>query len=140
MTMAKKKQQLPKAPLRKVFGTFCIEPMGGNLIVACLSDGKDIHKELNKKRNKNISDWVREHVKEFPMPDGDGAIVYSTETNRPIILFIKNKERNWSFYETLLHELHHLVFHCSMYYGFEKEAEFQAYLIESTFRRLRKIL
>lgn len=132
--MAKKKKS------NEYFGGIIIEPLNAFLIVACLNDSKTIHKHLNKKKNKSTSDWLKEHLKDFPLPTGSGGVVYNQETHRPVILFVQNKERYWQFWETLMHEVHHVVYYCSRYYGFVDEPEFQAYLVEFIFKYVRKLL
>lgn len=122
------------------FGIITIQPIAHNLVVVCVKDYKDTVKHLSKKKNKAISDWIKLHHKgDIKLPDGQGGLFYNKE-DKPLILFIENKKRDWYFYGTLLHETNHLVYYLSKYCGFSDECEFNAYLHESVFQQIRKLI
>ena len=127
---------------KEVFKFISIGMYNLGLIVTCLNDPKDIHKHLNKKKNKKASDWVYESISDFPVPfdTDDGCIISNPENKKPLILYMKNKERTWEFWDTLIHEVHHIVYRTAEYAGFEKEVEHQAYFMEDVFRQIRRIL
>lgn len=56
------------------------------------------------------------------------------------VVSLKKFEDTWSFYETLIHELHHYIFALSDFIGMERDMEPQAYLIEELFRKIRRKL
>lgn len=131
-----------KSKPKEVFKFINIGMYDLGLIVACLDNSKDIHKRLNLKSNKEASDFLNRNIDEFPTPfenDG-GCIIINPETNKPLILYMKNKERTWEFWDTLIHEVHHIVYKTAQYVGFEKEIEHQAYLMETVFRQIRRLL
>lgn len=126
--------------MKDFFYVYNIRPLNCNLIIFYSKDFSRIHKHLNLKINKPVSDWILKHVKDIKIPEGDGGVFYTTETNKPLILFIKRKKRGWPLFETLVHELSHLLDNLEIYFGFEKESEFRAYLTEDMFRDISKIL
>jgi Zn-dependent peptidase ImmA (M78 family) len=125
---------------KEFFGEYRIRPFHADLIIACLNDSKDLYKHLNKKKNKHLSDWLKKFIDKIPNPNGVGGMIYDPETSKPLILFIQNKKRDWEFYGTLMHEINHVIYHLSRNLGFQDEPEFQAYLAESLFTDIRRLL
>lgn len=121
------------------FFSFNIKPVGMNIIVFYSEDFERIHKHLNKKKNKWESSWLKQQTKEFTTPDKEsgGGVTYNKETNKPLILFLRAKKRDWYYYECLIHEISHLVFCLSKLCSFEDESEFQAYLTSYLFKEIR---
>lgn len=127
---------------KEIFKFISIGMYDLGLIVACLDKPENIHKMLNMKANKEASDWLKDSVSDFQMPllgDG-GALIFNPETKKPLILYMKNKERTWEFWDTLIHETHHLVYVTSEFIGFKSEIEHQAYFMETVFRQIRRII
>ncbi len=124
-------------PMKDKFFLHEIRPLSNYLIVACLKDNKDIYKHLNKKTNKHISEWLKKKTDDVKLPEGSG--VYHKD-DKPLVLFIKNTKRDWNFFETLMHEINHVIFYHGKYCGFQDECEFNAYISENLFRELRQKL
>lgn len=57
---------------------------------------------------------------------------------QPIILWLEDYKNDWFFTDTLLHELHHVVFKLSEHFGTETEMECQAHLFISLLQKIRK--
>lgn len=103
---------------------------------------ENLHKHLNLKKNKHISDWLKKVFSSIPELDGAGGIIRRDDNKLPCILYLKkiDKKAKWSLYETLVHETNHIVESFAEYMGFEKEVEFKAYLQEYLFRKIRKLI
>lgn len=114
--------------------------MNHYLIVCCLKNHADIHKHLNKKKNKEISDWLKHHCPDLKVPADSGGMFYNSNDNKPLIIFIGNEKRDWKLFNTLVHETNHVVHYLSKYCGFEDECEFNAYMQEYLFDQIRKII
>lgn len=135
-----KKNKKTKKKNKEFFGDYRIRPFHTDIIIACLNKGEDICKHLNRKKNKELSDWMKKFVDKIPTPEGSGAMIFCPKTNKPLILFLKNRSRDWDFYGTLMHEINHIVYHLARNLKFEDEPEFQAYLTESLFTDFRRLL
>ena len=129
---------------KDLFTVEVFKPLDAALIIYQSDDFKNIHKHLNKKNNKVTSDWVKNWAKDIKVPSDNrgGGLFYGVESNKPLILFLPhlNKKEPWSFYEVLIHELNHFIHYAGKYYGFEEEVEFKAYLQESMFREIRRLI
>ena len=127
---------------KEVFKFIDIEIYNTGLIVACLDKPENLRKRLNMKCNKDASDWLKKGISDFNTPDIDngGVLIFNPETNKPLILYVVNGKRDWVMFDVLVHEVHHFVFKMAEYRGFTGEVEHQAHLMESTFRKIRRLL
>ena len=119
---------------------YTIKPLGKNIVV--FFSKKDFIQELNRKENKHISDWLKKNLKEIEYDkDKSGQVIYDAKKKLPYILIVKERKtiKDWRFYDTLIHELVHLIDLLAEYYGFKNELEFRAYLLDSLFQDLRKL-
>ena len=138
-----KKKVTKKKENKDIFKLLYIKPFDAPVIFFYSDSMKNIPKHLNIKKNKYISDWLKKHISDLPTPEDneDGGLIYSKETQRPLIIFIKRKKTiKWNTYETMIHEITHLVQHLETYFAFNDEQEFRAYLTESIFKDLRKLI
>ena len=94
--------------------------------------------ELKEIIKRNYDRLGRKEIEE--VGHMSGAVLNNIETKVPVILFMKNMKRDWYFWETLLHEITHIVHTLSRKGGFEDETEHKAYLTEYLFREIRRIL
>jgi len=127
---------MQKKKNKEVFELMFVEPFGTGLLLYSGAKFENIKNHLNK--NKKISKWVHAQIESFQTPDSKGVVVRNVDTEKAIILFIKQTEKDWDFFETLVHEITHLVENYSRWAHFEEESEFKAYLTESLFRIIRK--
>ena len=129
---------------KEVFGFLNIPLLRHDIVLCCLDDFNNIVIHLNKKKNKEISDFLRKHLgnnfETNELNHLDGVVFYQKKNNYPVMLCIKNIKRGWDFYETLIHETHHLVEKFANYCKFQNETEFKARLQEYLFRTIRKII
>lgn len=139
----KKKTKKKVKHNKDVFHFYNIKPFGSNIIFYYGDSMKNLHTHLNKKENKDISKWLSKDIGELPVSDNNeaGLLLYNETTQKPLLLFIKKpKKINWELYETMIHEITHLVQHLESYFAFEDEQEFRAWLTESIFKDLRKLI
>lgn len=54
------------------------------------------------------------------------------------IIRLREFDKSWCFWETLMHELHHFVEDIGFQLNFDDEKEAKAYLQEDLFRRIRR--
>lgn len=65
---------------------------------------------------------------------------YAVEANGWLYLILPKFKDTWSYWEILIHELHHIVFYMSKKKTFDDEMEAMAYLQEWLFREIRRKL
>lgn len=113
--------------------------MNTPIIVVCCNGKNEAEKLIqnskfiNKETKKNLKDINIENTL-------NGSIFYNIDTNQPLLLYMKDRKRDWSFYETLIHEINHVVFRLMKAISCDNETEFEARLNETLFREIRKKL
>lgn len=118
-----------------------IDIFGNSLVVFCGKNPGDLYKHLNQKKNKEISDFIRKNTKDLKIDsDKQGAVYYNDSDLFAPLLVIKNRKRDWIFFEALIHEVTHYVDLNLERIGAVGEREFRAYLTDSIFRLIRKKL
>lgn len=113
----------------------------GLFVVAGVTDKNKVFKWLKKNKAHIVTskaileefDKITESLKD----DVLGLHMYVVETNHKII-FLKTPKNCWDYWETLMHELHHMVYYETKESSLEKETEAQAYLFEYLFRTIRR--
>lgn len=114
-------------------------------MIVCVGGGYDeIIKWYNKniKKDKKWLKWADYYKKDFNnVKEGKnlGYCLYE-ETNGWLILFTKEFRDTWGYWDTLLHELNHIVFWIAERKLLKEEMEAQAYLHEYLFREIRRKL
>lgn len=139
----KKKTKKKVKPNKDVFHFYNIKPFNSQIIFFYSDNSNKLTEYLNKKENKDISKWLHKQLDKVPVGNETdmGFLSYNEDTQRPLVLFIKRpKKINWELYETMIHEITHLVQHLESYFAFEDEQEFRAWLTESIFKDLRKLI
>jgi len=126
---------------KDIFRTYSIAPFGCDIVIFRSHDLSRITAHLNMKKNANVSKWLKNFVSEVQVPEGAGAVLHVVKTGRPLIVFMKDKgSRKWDWYNTLIHEVNHLVEDLADHYNFHSEKEFKAYLTETLFTDIRRII
>lgn len=72
--------------------------------------------------------------------DMDCAFVSQEPTHDAFVIRLRAFEDTWKFWETLIHELSHLVDRMAEAQVFERETEARAYLLEYLFKEIRQKL
>ena len=121
-----------------------IDPYKTDALIACDISQEEIVKWLKKQKvRKDFLDWVETDKNTFEVLEKNMAIFCWNEKIRGNMIILKNYKDSWEFWETLMHEIHHLVFEMSKRKMMLEEMEAQAYLFEHLFhsirRKLRKI-
>lgn len=107
-----------------------------HLIILCCKTSKEGDKAIQS--SKLINKEIKYLLRGFNVADDiQGQIYYDPTTKQPLLLFMRDKKRDWLFWETLIHELNHTVFYYAKQACFEDETEFQARLQEMLFREIR---
>lgn len=116
-----------------------ISPFNDWFIVECGKTRREIEAFAKKhftndtlKRFRNSLDGSFSNEK-----DTNGRVHYDT-SNTVWVLEFKEIRDDWKFYDTLLHEVVHIVDIVSRRFSIENEFEFRAYLTENLFRSIRK--
>jgi hypothetical protein len=126
-----------------ILKTLYVDILDKNLILYHDETYGSIVKELNNSKNKDISDWLLKNKYVPPSAEfsAEGAISVSPDQKMPLVIFIKTKKKhNWDFYNTIMHEVNHLIERYSVAHCFEDEMEFKAYLTENLFTLIRRNL
>lgn len=133
------KKQKPKIHKNHI-ELFKIFPFETHIVVVCAGSHEEVLSLLNDKKNKEISDFIYSCVNEFTIEGTDiGAVVSHPTTEKPIIIYLKNRERDNDFFITLMHETHHVVYKLSKQFSFVDEPEFQAYMHGYLYNQFYKI-
>ena len=90
--------------------------------------------------NKEVKQWVKDNGQKFADILNDKKQGYAINHDNFLILIIKPYKNHWDWYETLLHELNHIVFWITEAKSLQGEMEAQAYLQEWLFREIRRKL
>lgn len=118
-----------------------IEPITYSLIIFYSDQWENITKHLNKKSNKNISDYLKERLPDFTCKNSDanGTLVLADEVT-PVLMYIKPESKG-RVLNTIVHEVNHVVEYFADNLGFQDEKEFKAYLSADIFTKIvNKIL
>ena len=119
-----------------------IEILHTSLVIACLNKSERLNDELNKKKNSDIKKYIQKELgrdlEEFK--DSCARTTFNVDSGKPILVFIRNDKRDWNFFQTIVHEVNHVVEGFAYYCGFEDEQEFKAYLSGYLFAEIRKML
>lgn len=115
--------------------------LGSSFVVCSGYDKKEVLKFIKKKFVKEYYEKAKELIDGYY--DSDETKHYVAEVyhsdNKPYILRFKRKvEDSWETWETLIHEITHVVDFYSTRGGFENEPENRAYLMEYLFREIRR--
>ena len=117
------------------------------ILVLCGASKMETFKFLKKmKAEVGFSKWVLEDYSEWNQTisdRNDGMFCYNTKIkNSGTVLVIKpiQGDGDWHYWETLMHEIHHIVFYLSTQKSFKDETENQAYLFDYLFRNIRRKL
>lgn len=84
-------------------------------------------------------DFAESHEKTWQdLIDAGCAFVSREETHHAFVLRLRPFQDSWQWWETLIHELNHLVDGMAEAQAFEKEWEAKAYLQEYLFHEIRR--
>ena len=118
-----------------------IDPYREDVVVACDIPQNEIIKWLKKQKiRKDFLDWVKTDKDVFEVLKKNEAVFCWNEKVRGNMIILKNYQDNWKFWETLMHEIHHLIFNISKRKMLSDEMEAQAYLFENLFHSIRRKL
>ena len=120
-----------------------VKPFEHDIVFYYSDDFKKLKNELNKKKHKDISDYLAKILGKIDYSDGDGAggLTYPNDKKLPCLIWIcKKKKRDWNLYENIIHEIVHIMDFLDEYFGFDSEKEFRAYLTTCMFRDFRRII
>lgn len=93
------------------------------------------------KPKKYILDFIAEHEESWAeIIKKNCAFVTMEESHGILVLRLRAYENDWKFWETLIHELSHLLDMLSEHQKWEKETESRAYLHEWLFHEIRRKL
>jgi len=109
-----------------------------DILVAVGCNYDDILKYAEKYGTKRFVIGIKkneDNIKE--LIDRKGFAILNKDLAYAAILYLEDFKDNWERLDTLLHELHHLVFMVARQKNFEDEMEAQAYLFEDLFRNIR---
>ena len=109
-------------------------------ILVCVGATYDQARGTISKRDKKFRDFLEEYKFCFDkILSGKqlGYTLYEKETGH-MVLIIKKYENNWVYWETLIHELNHIVYDLAVMKSFTDETEAQAYLQEFLFHEIRR--
>ena len=118
-----------------------IEPITYSLVIFYSERWENISKHLNKKSNKDISDYLKERLPDLycKNSDANGTLVLANEIT-PVLMYIKPESKG-RVLNTIVHEVNHVVEYFADNLGFEGEKEFKAYLSADIFTKIvNKIL
>ena len=87
----------------------------------------------NKKIRNVLEEWLIWIVEEW-------CHGWYLKEDKVRLMWIKDWKNDWNHWDTLNHEVNHLVEYESQDKSFTEEMEFKAYLQEGTFRKLRELL
>lgn len=123
----------------RVWKTITIEPVDADIHFYYSEKFSNITNELNK--DKKTSKWLAKHAGTFPHPgDHSNGCIIKCEDDYPILLWIRHRKHDWKFYETIMHEVNHIVEGLARFYKFENEFEFKAYLTTYIFKKIRTLV
>lgn len=110
-----------------------LAPLPQHLLVYVGESLAELKKELDKKENKNIRDFLPDYENmDFSNGESSNGRTYSYK-NCPLLVYLKKGEEI-----TIIHELVHIIDDLSEYYGFTKEPEFRAYMAGHIYKQIKK--
>ena len=116
------------------FGTYTDEI----LVMIGLHEKKELLRFMKKHRVKvDIAKWILENYDEWKKEEHQGMFAWNDEI-RAKILILRSPADAWDYWEVLMHEIHHVVFHTAKQKSLTEETEAQAYLFEYLFHHIRK--
>ncbi len=125
--------------MKNIVKSYEIKPFGTKIIFAYVKKIEDIPKIIRS--NKELLKIWRSNFIGFEDSIFNGhktlGFVLRTEDNKPVVIAFKH---NHIDNNTLVHETNHLVHYLSLYFSFEKEAEFMAYLHEMLFKDFKQLI
>lgn len=135
LTVSKKKEK--KRPSEQIFiqdcGIFSAE------IVVLVGTTKKKAIEYCKKHDFRTEVTKQVAAEGLWKDFGVGRFSFNTEAHS-LVLLLRYYEDTWQFWETLIHELNHVVYRIADLKTFKDEEEGQAYLQEYLFRSIRRKL
>lgn len=105
------------------------------LICSGVTSSKQIEKVTSTEK---VLKWVKDNGQIFADVLNGKTEAMSVNHDKFLILILKPYKNKWIFWDTLVHELNHIVFWLSEMKMLEKEMEAQAYLQEYLFREIRR--
>lgn len=113
----------------------------GHFVVACGYTEAELKKYVKKELIKKFYEEFCEVIKDMTAgTELHKATFYYSSTDRPCLLYLKEPKDSWEFWETLIHEITHIVDSLSARHGFADEREARAYLSEHLFHSIRRKL
>lgn len=110
-----------------------------SVFIGCQND--DTAYKLAKKMltDQSLAEGIRDGKHPWELPGCVRKLVNDKKNKTAYVLSVQAFKDNWDWYETLIHELHHLVqFSIAEARGAEKEIEFLAYAQGELFREIRR--
>ena len=105
------------------------------LVCSGVTSSKQIEKVITTKK---VLKWVKENGQVFADVLNNKKEALAINHDKFLILILKPYKNDWQFWDTLLHELNHIVFLLSEMKMLQTEMEAQAYLHEYLFREIRR--
>lgn len=138
----KKKHSKKKEPLAKQSFLQETAQWRKDIFVCSGMSAKEILTGIKRfKPKKWILDFVESKQKDWQeLIDNGCAFVAMEGTHGAFIVCLRPFSDNWEFWETLVHELAHLVDGMAERQHFQNETEARAYLQEFLFREIRRKL
>lgn len=113
------------------------------LVIAGVTDKQKVFRYLKKaKANAEFSKWILTDFDEYRekiAKENKALFCWNTEVNG-VALILRQPEDTWEYWETLLHEIHHVTLYIAKKKCFLEELENQAYLFEFLFHNIRRKL
>lgn len=124
-----------------------IAPYRKEILVSIGAETKDIldyvNKKCTKQAKKDFPEIIKQHRDLFDRvkTEKNGYALHFVKDGRSyLILLLRKFEDTWVYWETLLHELSHIIDWVVEDCMLEKETEARAYLHEHLFNRIRRKL
>ena len=111
-----------------------------DVLVASGAGQQQILKFLKSRKHipKEAIKWIEGETRAFKLLDENKGV--SGWKDGRLLLLLRPVNDDWDYWETLLHEVHHLVSAVVRYKRMWKEIEAQAYFAEYLFRHIRRKL
>jgi len=136
----KKKKQKKNVPFAFIqdFGTY----QDDMFVIVGAKSREDIVKVAKSARiKKSLIKYLSEGDIGTDFKEAGSIVSFTQDGTENMVLFLHYWKNCWDFWETLMHELHHVVhFHIAVARRMEKEAEALAYQQEYLFRSIRRKL
>ena len=113
------------------------------LVLVGATDKNKLFRYLKKiKARADFSLWVLEDFSDWEKnikSEKKGLFCWNKNVEG-LVLFLRPLKNDWEYWETLMHEIQHIVQHLAKCKGMNDEPEAQAYLFEFLFRSIRRKL